>query len=80
MAGLRPPTRWPDIEAALQKGPRSIAELKKKLKMDHSTIEINLQKKRAEGKVVREEIDSERAPGKRRLTFQRRKKVVWRLV
>ena len=77
---MRPPTRWPAIEAALQRGPRSIAELKKMLKMDHSTIEVNLQKKRAEGKVVREEIDSERSPGKRRWTFQRRKKVVWRLV
>ena len=77
---MRPPTRWPAIEAALQKGPLSIIDLKKKLKMDHSTIEVNLQKKRAEGKVVREEIASERASGKRRWAFQRRKKVVWRLV
>ena len=73
-------SRWPDIEAALSKESLSVLDLKKKLKIQSNVICTNLRKQQAAGKVVREEVEPESGPGKRRWAFQRRKKVVWRLV
>ena len=77
---MSPPSNWPAILAALEKESMSIIELKKILKLDSGTICANLRKQQAAGKVVREEVGPESGPGKRRWAFQRRKKVVWRLV
>lgn len=73
-------SNWPAIREALKKENLSIIELKKKLKLDSNTICVNLRKQRAAGVVVRETVGPENGPGKRRWAFQRRKKVVWRLV
>ena len=77
---MSPPSNWPAIRAALEKESLSIIELKKILKLDSGSICTHLRKQRAAGKVVREEVEPEKGPGKRRWAFQRRKKVVWRLV
>jgi len=77
---MTPPSNWPAIRRALEKGSLSIIELKKVLKLDSGSICTHLRKQRAAGNVVREEIEPGSGPGKRRWNFQRRKKVVWRLV
>lgn len=77
---MSPPSNWPAIRGALEKESLSVLDLKKKLGLDSKTICDNLRKQRVAGRVIRETVAPESGPGKRRWNFQRRKKVVWRLV